>query len=238
MAIDSSALTDRRKAPIFRSWWTRERVLAGLLRLYADTGLTPTRAGSPYLRLMKACGQHGLKGGRRRYPTDDAVLRHWPSFCEAWKEAGITPDTRRVLTSTADGSVTGWVWQHQAGERHGRLTVLEFAGYREYAYARLSLWRCRCDCGREEVLRASRIKAKGECKHCAWTRSNRRRAEAARTAAREQAAALEPTPSPAGAAGAPRATSPGRPAEAGGLEPLPALPRFTSRAGPSPPSQL
>lgn len=210
--MDKGSLKDRRLTPIYRSWWTRERVLAGLLRLYADTGQTPTLVGAPYLRLMRECGQHGLKGARRRYPTDQAVLRYWPSFCEAWKEAGITLDTRRVLTTSPDGSVTGWVKRHETGERHGRLVVVEFAGYLVYQGVRHATWRCRCDCGREEVLRPSPLKVKGECKHCAWTRSNRRRAkaEAARkAAARAQAAALEPTPSPVGAAGAPRATSPG-----------------------------
>jgi hypothetical protein len=209
VAIDSNALRDRRKAPIYRSWWTRERVLSGLLRLYADTGQAPNCSGDEYRRLLDEYGQHGLKDSSRRYPTDQAVLRYWPSFAAAWREAGISPTSRRVLATSPDGGATGWVWRHEAGERFGRLVVVEFAGYRHYKGGRLAWWRCRCDCGREEVLRPSRIKAKGECKHCAWTRGNRRRAEAARTAARAQASVLTASSSLAGAGGAPRATSPG-----------------------------
>lgn len=210
------ALRDRRKRPLYRSWWTRERVLQGLRRLYADTGQVPNCAGSDYRRLMRECGQHGLKGGRRRYPTDHAVLRYWPTFAAAWRELGITPKGRRLVSYAADGSIAAWVGRHEAGERHGRLTVVEFAGY--YCWGkdgqeRMAQWRCVCDCGREEIVRAGTFKRKRECRHCGWERGHARRraqAEAARRAAAEVPASVPPaSSSPAGAADAPRATSPG-----------------------------
>jgi hypothetical protein len=184
----SLALKDRRKAPIYRSWWTRERVLAGLRRLYADTGQAPNCAGPAYRRLMNECGQRGLKGGRRRYPTDTAVMRYWPTLAHAWREAGIAPDGRRVLTTEPEGSGVEWAGRHEAGERHGRLTVVEFAGYYYWGKdgkERKALWLCRCDCGREDIVQAGSFKRKQECKHCAWTRGRARlraQAESARRA--------------------------------------------------------
>ena len=191
MPANSLALKDRRKAPIYRSWWTRERVLAGLRRLYADTGQAPNCAGHSYVRLMREYGQCGLKGGRRRYPPDTAILRYWPTFAHAWREAGITPDGRRVLTTAPDESGVGWAGRHEAGERHGRLTVVEFAGYYYWGKEgkeRKGQWRCICDCGREDIVQAGSFKRKRECKHCAWARGHallKAQAEAARRAAAE-----------------------------------------------------
>ncbi|MDQ1592967.1 MAG: ParB family transcriptional regulator, chromosome partitioning protein [Pyrinomonadaceae bacterium] len=228
----SPTLKDRRKTPIYRSWWTRERVLAGLRRLYADTGRAPNCGDATYRRLLREYGQHGLKGGRRHYPTIEAVLCHWPSFAASWKEAGITPDGRRGLTTSSEGSEAGCAWRREVGERHGRLVIVEFAAYYRWGQDgkhRTARWRCRCDCGREEIVRAGAFKRKRECKHCAWARGRaRRKAEApqratAAVASQEQASAPVPTASPAGATGAPRATSPEWPAEWGGQETMPAL---------------
>jgi hypothetical protein len=165
-------------------------VLAGLRRLYAETGQAPNCSGGSYQRLMRELGQTGLKGGRRRYPTDTSVLRYWPTFAHAWRELGITPDGRRVLTTgAAQGSTVGWAGRHEAGERNGRLTIVEFAGYQQWGKdgkERKGRWRCRCDCGREDVVRAGEFKRKQECKQCAWARGHARlkaRAEAARRAA-------------------------------------------------------
>lgn len=205
------ALRDLRRAPLFRSWWTRERVLAGLRRLYAETGQAPNCAGAPYHRLMRECGQQGLKGARRRYPTDDAVRRYWSSLSAAWREAGIVPDGQRVLTSETGEERPSWARRHEAGERHGRLTVVEFAGYRDYPSGRCAVWRCRCDCGEQRLVEAGYFKLKRECARCArrsaWTRRRQREA-AQRNAAGVHAAPSTPS-SLAGAAGAPRATSPG-----------------------------
>lgn len=205
MPIDRLALKDRRKAPIYRSWWTRERVRAGLLRLYADTGHAPNCGDAPYRRLMRELGQHGLKGALRRYPTDASVLRYWPSMAAAWRELGITPDGRRGLATLPDGSgADGGAWRYQVGERHGRLVVVEFAGYYTWAKGRKGLWLCRCDCGKERIVEAGNFKVKRECRSCAHRRG--RALSLARQAA--QRAAGVSSSSLAGA-GAPRATSPG-----------------------------
>lgn len=216
MGTASHVLKDRRKAPP-RSWWTRARVLAGLQRLYAETGLAPNCAGAPYLRLMRECGQHGLKGARRRYPPDDAVLRYWSNFSAAWREAGITPDGQRVLTSATGDGRRGWAGRHDVGERHGRLVVVAFAGYQEYPSGRRAVWLCLCDCGEERLVEAGYFNVKRECARCARRSglARRRAREAAereaaqRAAAGVQASAPSAPSSLAGAAGAPRATSPG-----------------------------
>lgn len=211
MVTASPVLKDRRKAPR-RSWWTRERVLQGLLRLHAETGHAPNCAGAPYRRLMRECGQQGLKGSRRRYPPDDAVLRYWSSLSAAWREAGIAPDGQRVLTSATGEGRRGWAGRHEAGERHGRLTVVEFSRYQEYPSGRRAVWLCQCDCGEERLVEAGYFKVKRECARCARRRgrARRRAREAAQRAAAEvQTDALVPSSSLAGAAGAPRATSPG-----------------------------
>ncbi len=217
-------LRDRRTSPIYRFWWTRERVLEGLRRLHAETGQAPNCTGRGYQRLMRECGQQGLRGARRRYPAESAVLRYWPTLAQAWSAAGITPDGRRVSATSPDGSGAGWAWGHQAGERHGRLTVVEFAGYRQGKRARVALWRCRCDCGREYIVRAGDFGHRRECDQCGRERGRARlraRAEAAcRAAAGVQTAA---TTSLAGAVGAPRETSPGWASAGGGPESMPAL---------------
>lgn len=217
MTLDKRAIKVRRRSQVFHSWWTRERVLLGLQRLYAETGQAPICAGAPYRRLLKECGQQGLKNGRRLYPTADAVLRYWSSLAMAWREAGIATQGRRVLTSAADESRTSWAGRHEAGERHGRLTVVEFAGYREYPSGRVALWLCRCDCGRERTVAAGYFKVKRECATCARRTglAGRRAREAAQREAAQRAAAEVQMPAPlpssslAGAEGAPRATSPG-----------------------------
>lgn len=187
---------DRRIARIYRTWWTRERVLEGLRRLYAETGQAPNCSIRSYARLLRECGQQGLRGGQRRYPNEVAVLRYWATFAEAWREAGITPDGRRVLATSPDGSGQGWAWRHEAGERHGRLTVMEFAGYRQGKRARLALWRCRCDCGREYIVRAGDFRHRRECDECGRERGRARyraQVEAARRAAAPRQICVEAT---------------------------------------------
>jgi hypothetical protein len=72
-----------------RAWWTRERVLAGLVAYHAATGRAPTtsRHWAGLVRSLGALGQH-----LRRYPSEYAVLRHFPSFRAAWEAAGIRID--------------------------------------------------------------------------------------------------------------------------------------------------
>lgn len=203
-------LRDRRHARPYRSWWTRERVLEGLRRLHADTEQVPTCGGQSYRRLMKECGQTGVKGADRLYPTAEAVMRYWPTFVEAWKAAGVEVRHRRgrVLTSAHYGTVMNWVRRREAGERCGRLTVMEFAGYRQHGKWRLALWRCVCECGLERIVAAGQFTKVRECVPCA--RERRAAARAAMAAAGVQTSAHRPSASPVGAGGAPRATYPGK----------------------------
>jgi len=39
-----------------------------------------------------------------------------------------------------------------SGQRFGRLTALEFAGYKQYTRERKRMWKCRCDCGKEVTV--------------------------------------------------------------------------------------
>ena len=66
-----------------RTWWTRERVLAGLVAFHRATGQAPTTSRG-WTGLIRRLGH-----GQRRYPTAYAVLRHFPTFRAAWKAAGI-----------------------------------------------------------------------------------------------------------------------------------------------------
>lgn len=46
------------------------------------------------------------------------------------------------------------------GHRYGRLVVLEYAGVYEHAGERTNaLWKCRCDCGTEKVIRACALRS-------------------------------------------------------------------------------
>jgi len=68
-----------------RSWWTRERVMAGLGRFHQTTGQAPTTS-VVWIRLS---GPRAPTPQARRYPSAYAVLRHFPSFRAAWTAAGI-----------------------------------------------------------------------------------------------------------------------------------------------------
>jgi len=81
-----------------RTWWTRERVLAGLVAFYAATGQLSTTSRD-WASLV-----HGLPApGRqpRTYPSAYAVLRHFPSFRAAWEAAGIQLDDAQWAPWTA-----------------------------------------------------------------------------------------------------------------------------------------
>lgn len=72
--------TDRR-----RTWWTRERVLEGLRRFHADTGLAPTATHEWH----EATKGQPRDPTRRRYPSFYGVLRWYETFRQAWAAAGI-----------------------------------------------------------------------------------------------------------------------------------------------------
>ncbi len=78
-----------------RTWWTRERVIAGLRRFYQDHGGSPTST-EEWHQLTGRHGQHGGGPGTRRpYPSLYAVLRHFDTFRQAWAAAGIDVDRRQ-----------------------------------------------------------------------------------------------------------------------------------------------
>ena len=83
-----------------RTWWTRERVLAGLRRFHQEHGLAPTST-EEWHRLT---GHRGARGGgsgtRRRYPSFSGVLRYFATFRQAWMAAGI--DTGRAMESWSE----------------------------------------------------------------------------------------------------------------------------------------
>ncbi len=68
-------------------WWTKERVLTGLLRFYRERKAAPT-AFHLYHDLVKGSGM----AADRRYPSSYAVFKHWPTMRQAWKAAGVPID--------------------------------------------------------------------------------------------------------------------------------------------------
>jgi len=72
-----------------RTWWTRERVLDGLVAFHHATGQAPTtsRYWASFVRIQIQIQRTGH--AQRRFPTAYAVLRHFPNFRAAWNAAGI-----------------------------------------------------------------------------------------------------------------------------------------------------
>jgi hypothetical protein len=81
-----------------RAWWTRERVLTGLVAFHAATGQAPTtsRYWAGLVRSLGEPGQHP-----RHYPSEYAVLRHFPSFRAAWEAVGVQLDDAHWAPWTA-----------------------------------------------------------------------------------------------------------------------------------------
>src|SRR5712692_10633 len=52
-----------------------------------------------------------------------------------------------------------------SGQQFGRLTVIEFAGIKQYTGYSYTLWRCRCDCGNETVVYGKNL-TKGSTTSC------------------------------------------------------------------------
>jgi len=66
-----------------RTWWTRERVLDGLVAFHRATGQAPTTSRN-WADVIEQTGRR-----QQRFPTAYAVLRHFPNFRAAWNAAGI-----------------------------------------------------------------------------------------------------------------------------------------------------
>ena len=50
----------------------------------------------------------------------------------------------------------------QTGNKHGKLTVLEYAGNNKHKQA---LWRCKCDCGKEVIVIGAELR-NGKVQSC------------------------------------------------------------------------
>jgi hypothetical protein len=66
-----------------RTWWTRDRVLTGLVAFHAATGLAPTTSRGWCDLIQRTVG------GTRRFPTVYAVMRHFANFRAAWNAARV-----------------------------------------------------------------------------------------------------------------------------------------------------
>ncbi len=81
-------------------YWTRDRVLTGLTLFAADTGVTPTSTKT-YGELKPATtGQSRTEPGR--YPSVEAILRHFSSMEEAWAACGISVQSKTWYWSSAE----------------------------------------------------------------------------------------------------------------------------------------
>jgi hypothetical protein len=177
-------LVDRGR-PHWPRWWTRERVLSGLSRFYLETGQAPT--GCKQYRRLVAGLDGGKKRAERRYPSEYAIYLYWPSLAEAWRAAGIVVYGQVELLIPASAEGRGYGKPRPRGERHGRLIVLEFAGYKQRKRHRASLWRCLCDCGRERIVEGDQLRVRRECRECGAGRLREARVRSIARACEESA---------------------------------------------------
>ena len=75
-----------------RTWWTRERVLAGLRRFHAEHGVVPTSTEEWHRLTARRGARGGGPGAHRPYPSFYGVLRYFPTFRQAWSAAGVLID--------------------------------------------------------------------------------------------------------------------------------------------------
>jgi hypothetical protein len=96
-AVAGSAMHTLGRPESRRTYWTRQRVLAGLVAFHRATGQTPTTSRN-WASLIGRAGH-----GQRCFPTAYAVLRHFPNFRAAWTAAGL---------ELADASWAPWTAEH------------------------------------------------------------------------------------------------------------------------------
>lgn len=78
------------KARSREAWWTRERVIEGLLRFYREYGVAPTSTKHfQELTRSTAISQHGVGNS---YPSFYGVLKHFANFRDAWAACGVPMD--------------------------------------------------------------------------------------------------------------------------------------------------
>ncbi len=67
-----------------RTWWTKARVINGLVRFYREKKVAPTST-EKYHEMVRGSG----KAHEARYPSFYAVLRYFRTFRQAWRAAGV-----------------------------------------------------------------------------------------------------------------------------------------------------
>lgn len=91
-----------------QGWWTKARVIEGMLRFYRDHKFAPTST-EEWHRLARGTGK-SRSGVGNPYPSFNGVLKYFSSFREAWTAAGIkvnrdwepwTPDEDRFIVEGA-----------------------------------------------------------------------------------------------------------------------------------------
>ena len=122
------------------NWWTRERVKNGLRRYVRDffennTENLPLRAFS-YRKALLPERRRAALFGQKFYPPYAAVLRHFASLFEAWRELGFNVNFRENKNIAAN----------IAGKTFGWLTAESYAHSRPGSGR---IWRLKCKCGRE-----------------------------------------------------------------------------------------
>lgn len=83
-----------------RRWWTKERVIEGLLRFMRDFKFAPT-ATEEYQRYQQYTGKR-QNGVGNPYPSSATVLGYFASFRAAWNAAGIEVDRGDVPWTPAE----------------------------------------------------------------------------------------------------------------------------------------
>lgn len=77
-------------------WWTRDPVIAGLQRYYADFGMTPTDQGKYAVHQQHTgfdpSGKKSNLGWHQKYPSYASVFNYFGSMREAWRAAGFETD--------------------------------------------------------------------------------------------------------------------------------------------------
>lgn len=121
----------------------------------------------------------GLAFGIWHFPLGNAMpcQGHLPPFknqrllanhlCQNCEDPKLTAELRRVARGSSP-------FRDLTHKRFGRLVCIGFSGRQHELKAHRALWRCRCDCGREKVIRADALLS-GSTKSCGCYLSELRR---------------------------------------------------------------
>lgn len=87
--------------------------------------------------------------------TNEYKSGKWP-MCTCKCDCGKVVEVRKYSLESGNTTSCGCS-RHEdlTGQRFGKLTAISYEGYK----GRAAMWRCRCDCGKEIVTRASSLKS-------------------------------------------------------------------------------